>query len=94
MKNTLNEPERSQSQALYCKVKATFQFSPQGETGKTLTPALSRPTGEGESFTVPGEEPGAVSVGQSQEGRGTFDPCSPLPSDGRWGWGEGQGRAQ
>jgi hypothetical protein len=47
MKESLNKPERSQSQALYYKVKAAFQFSPQGQTGMTLTPALSRRTGEG-----------------------------------------------
>jgi hypothetical protein len=90
MKNSLNEPDRLQSQALYCKVKATFQFSPQGEMGMTLPPALSRPTGEGESFAVAGEYQGAVFTGQSQECRETFDCCSPLPSDGSGVWGEGR----
>jgi hypothetical protein len=66
MKNSLNEPERSQSHTLYCKVKITFQFSPQGEMGMTLTPALSRPTGDVESFAVAGEKHGAVFTGQSQ----------------------------
>lgn len=52
MKNVLNKPESPQSYTLYCKVKTAFQFSPQGETGMPLTPALSRPTGEGELFAA------------------------------------------
>jgi hypothetical protein len=90
MKNSLNEPERPQSQALYYKVKATFQFSPQGETGMNLTPALSRPTGEGESFAVAGEKQGAVFTRPSQECRETFECGSLRPSDGRGVRGEGR----
>lgn len=90
MKESLNKPERSQSQTLYYKVKAAFQFSPQGETGMTLTPALSRPTGEGELLAIAGEEHIAVSAGQSRECCGAFNFCSPLSSDGKGIGGEGR----
>lgn len=90
MKKVLNEPERSESLTLYYKVKASFQFSPQGETETTLTPALSRQAGDGESFAVAGEERGAVFVGRSQKCRETFECGSPLPSDGTRVRGEGR----
>ena len=62
MNNPLNEIDEPQSHTLYCKVKAGLPTK-RGEVAVervcrddrwqiALTPALSRPTGEGESFAV------------------------------------------
>lgn len=44
MKNCLNKSASTQSHTLYCKVKAGFNLNDQDAAGKSLTPALSRPT--------------------------------------------------
>ena len=58
MKNPLNATEPVWSLTLYCKVKTSL-LQKQKESlaitaGMTLTPALSHPMGEGESFSVRG----------------------------------------
>ena len=91
MKNSLNEPERSQSQALCYKVNAVFQFNAQRETRQALTPALSRPTGEGESPAAPIANQSAGLTERSPEWCEPSNRCSPLPTDGRGVKGEGRG---
>jgi hypothetical protein len=59
------------------------------KANRTLTPALSHPMGEGESFAVSFEFVSAGFGGRVLEDHETLACCPPLPSDGRGVRGEG-----